>query len=150
MRTKDVGTLRSDVHLRKLNDGYPTPTPPSFSLSGSSVRCSPVPDSPLAGLVAHGLHCPHCSDLPGDKRFLLCSWLEKTNPSRWAGTQEALILGWTESWHLGRLGSSRMETENGWGFFLSLEKSTPAALSLSKGEAAACSVLGKTERASRT
>lgn len=42
-----------------------------------------------------------------------------------------------------------METENGWGFFLSLEKSTPAALSLSKGKAAACSVLGKMERASR-
>lgn len=42
-----------------------------------------------------------------------------------------------------------METENGWGFFLSPEKSTPAALSLSKGKAAACSVLGKMERASR-
>ena len=121
-----------------------TDTPPAPHLVSLWFLCKMLTSTGFA----HGLHCPHCSDLPGGKPFLLCSWLEKTNPSRWAGTQEALILGWTESWHLGRLGSSRMETESGWGFFLSLEKSTPAALSLSKGEAAACSVLGKTERAS--
>ena len=121
-----------------------TDTPPAPHLVSLWFLCKMLTSTGFA----HGLHCPHCSDLPRGKPFLLCSWLEKTNPSRWAGTQEALILGWTESWHLGRLGSSRMETESGWGFFLSLEKSTPAALSLSKGEAAACSVLGKTERAS--
>ena len=75
-RTKDAGILLSDVHLRKLNDGYLTPPQPHLaSLFGSPVRCSPAPDSPLAGLVAHALHCPHCSDLPGGKLFLVCSWL---------------------------------------------------------------------------
>ena len=41
-----------------------------------------------------------------------------------------------------------MEIGKGWGFLLSAEKSTPAALSLSKGKAASRSVLGKMERAS--
>lgn len=122
---KDVGILRSDVHLRKLSDRYLTPPQhTSFSLFGSPVRCSPAPDSSTSRAGHTPLHCPHCSDLSGGKLFSCALGFKRLTHLYRPELSEANILGWAV-WHLGRLGSSRVETENGWGFFLSLESPHP-------------------------
>lgn len=72
------------------------PAPPLFSLSGSSMRCPPAPDSRRAGRGALALHSPGLSRFPAGALLPAGPRFKRTNTAGWAWTPQATVPGGPE------------------------------------------------------